>query len=78
MRFVRSLGLFVLGVPEQNMHICTNRSGPDGKGPKAEICRLTHMVDDQLECLWSVFEDPCGNSNRGIRENGFLCISRTS
>ena len=54
-RFVRSLGVFVLGVPTQNMHICTNRSGSDGKGPKARICRLTHMVDDHLECLWSVF-----------------------
>ena len=34
-RFVRSLGLFVLGVPEANMHICVNRSGADGKGPPA-------------------------------------------
>ena len=47
-RFVRSLGLFDMGVPEENMHICTNRSGADGKGPPAKLCRLTHMVDDHL------------------------------
>ena len=32
-RFARSLGVFVNGVPTQNMHICTSRSGADGKSP---------------------------------------------
>ena len=77
MRFARSLGLFVLGVPTQNMHMCTSRSGADGKGPCARKCRLTHMVDDHLECLWSVFEDPCGNVNGCITENNCFLVHFT-
>ena len=48
-RFARSLGLFVMGVPEDNMHICTTRSGADGEGPVARGCRLAHMVDDHAK-----------------------------
>ena len=72
-RFVRSMGLFALGVPEQNMRLCTSRSGKEGRGPCARKFGLTHMVDDRLECLWSVFEDGYGNSDPAIKENsGFL------
>ena len=69
-RFVRSMGIFAAGVPTQNMRICTDRSGKNGKGPCADRFELTHMVDDQAECLWSVFEDSYGNSNANIKENG--------
>ena len=72
-RFIRSLGLFDAGVPTNNVRLCTDRAGKRGKGPCAERFELTHMVDDHLECLWSVFEDPEGNSNANIKDNqGFL------
>ena len=34
-RFVRSMGIFAAGVPTQNMRICTDRNGKNGKGPCA-------------------------------------------
>ena len=68
-RFVRSMGIFVTGVPTKNMRICTDRSGKNGKGPCASTFELTHMVDDHLECLWSVFKDTYGHSNASIKEN---------
>ena len=72
-RFVRSMGIFDAGVPTHNMRLCTDRNGKNGKGRCAERFELTHMVDDQAECLWSVFEDSYGDSNANIKDNqGFL------
>ena len=73
-RFIRSLGLFDVGVPTNNVRLCTDRAGKRGKGPCAERFELTHMVDDHLECLWAVFEDPYGNSTAHIKENGGFLV----
>ena len=75
-RFIRSLGLFDAGVPTNNVRLCTSRAGEKGKGRCAERFELTHMVDDHLECLWAVFEDPYGNSKANIKDNHrFYCTS---
>ena len=67
-RFVRSLGFVDLGMPVENIHLCRDRSGRDGKGRIAERCQLTHFIDDHLECHWSVLEDSEGNAMMDVSE----------
>jgi len=73
-RFLRQLGLFKLGVPEDQVLFCTARSGRFGKGPLAAAARLTHFVDDRPSCLKSVLTDPCGNAGESIRRHGFQIL----
>lgn len=62
-RFAKQLGLLELGVPEDHIHLTRHRTGKRGKGPVAKRLGLTHMVDNDLECLWSTLYDPCGNAS---------------
>ena len=52
--FLEDLGLFAMGVPRDNVAICSSCSGPDGKSVAARRFRLTHFIDDNLECLYAV------------------------
>ena len=58
-RLIRSTGLFEMGLSELNVHLTKHKSGPEGKGPKCEEdgIVLTHMIDNDLECLWSVVHE---------------------
>merc|ERR1719162_1522287 len=61
------------GIRKTNVHFCPERSGAHGKGPIASFVRLSHFVDDNDECLWSVYHDPAGNSKEAIENhNGKL------
>ena len=48
------------------------------KGAHAEKYRLTHMVDDHLECLHSVFQDTNGNAGETIRAAGGFLVHFTN
>ena len=52
--FLEDLGLFAMGAPRDNVAICSSCSGPDGKSVAARRFRLTHFIDDNLECLYAV------------------------
>ena len=52
--FLEDLGLFAMGVPRDNVAICSSCSGPGGKSVAARRFRLTHFIDDNLECLYAV------------------------
>ena len=58
-RLIRSTGLFELGLSSYNVHLTTSKSGRGGKGEKCEEdgLVLTHMIDNDLECLWSVIHE---------------------
>ena len=57
-RFVRELGVFeFLGVPERHLNICTKCSGRCGKGVISKDLDLTHFVDNDSDCGWSVIEE---------------------
>ena len=43
------------GLLKRNVFFCTERTGPDGKGPIARKLRLTHFIDDHDECLKTVY-----------------------
>jgi hypothetical protein len=61
------------GLLKSNIHFCRDCVGSKGKGPVAAALQLSHFVDDKDENLWSVFEDPAGNSREAIeRHNGQL------
>jgi hypothetical protein len=58
-RLIRSTGLFEMGLRQMNVHLTKQKSGRDGKGAKCADDRvvLTHMIDNDLECLWSVIHE---------------------
>jgi len=61
------------GFLKDNANFCRDGTGPHGKGPIAGNLELSHFVDDKDENLWSVYEDPAGNSQPAIkRHNGML------
>jgi hypothetical protein len=39
------------GILQQNVHWVRSRTGPQGKGPRAEFLGLTHFVDDRADVL---------------------------
>ena len=45
-----------LGIPDEQIHLTSQQSGSDGKGPVAERLGITHMVDNDCECLSSVLQ----------------------
>ena len=51
-RFIRDLGLFDMGVPEDNLKICNEWWE---KGEIAFNLNLAQFIDDRLECLMAVF-----------------------
>ncbi len=61
-RVVRAAGLFKLGMSEDHCHLTKFKSGPEGKGPIAEACRLTIFVDNDWENLVAVATEPSGNA----------------
>jgi len=52
----------VTGVPPKNIEFVRSRDGPEGKGEVASKLGLSHFVDDNFQCLKSVFCDKDGNS----------------
>ena len=58
------------GFRRENLRFCDRRSGPRGKGPVAQRLGLTHFVDDNDECLWSVYCDPAGCAGEAVRRCG--------
>ena len=58
------------GILRGNIHFCTDRSGPNGKGVVADALRISHFVDDKLECLQSIYGDPAGNSREHVDTRG--------
>lgn len=58
------------GLLKENVHFCRKRSGKDGKGPVASRLRLSYFIDDNVECLESVFNDAAGNSREHVEHLG--------
>eukprot|EP00959_Pyramimonas_sp_CCMP1952_P038299 801248-Pyramimonas_sp.AAC.1 len=58
-----------MGTPQANIHLTSERSGRDGKGVASRDLQPTHMIDNDLECLWSVWNDRAGNSGLSIRRD---------
>ena len=76
-RLIRSTGLLEMGMPEENIHLTSQKSGPNGKGVASRDLQLTHMIDNDLECLWSVLNDRAGNSGLSIRRSKGRVIQYT-
>ena len=70
-RFVRSVGILDY-MPDRNLRLTTERSGPCGKGQAANEAGITHFVDDSMECLWSVMKDRHNALESIISNKGFL------
>ena len=73
-RLIRHCGLCHLGWnADANMFVCTQTFGNDGKGATAHRngLGLTHMVDNHLECLWSVVADHHGNQSATLEVEGW-------
>ena len=66
--FAEQFGFREMGVPDSHIHCTTMKPGSDGKGPEAKGLGLTHMVDNDQECLWSVMRDPCGNAQKTLHK----------
>ena len=64
-RFLRQT-LFPLGLKAKNVDICSRKTGWNGKGPAAKKAGLTHMVDNDMECLWAVLLDDTENAGKTI------------
>jgi len=60
------------GLLRENIHFCRECTGPQGKGVVAATLGLSHFVDDKDENLWSVYNDPAGNSRCVIDQLGGL------
>jgi len=56
------------GLVRENIHFCTRKHGKDGKGAIAQKLKLSHFVDDNFECLESIFSDPVGNSRESVEQ----------
>jgi len=57
------------GVIKEHIVFCSDISGPKGKGSVAEELGLSHFIDDKIEVLEAVFEDPTGNSGDLVRKH---------
>ena len=58
------------------MKLCSSRSGADGKGPLAKQRSVTHAIDDNAECLWSILSDPCGNASATLATRSLLLFGK--
>eukprot|EP00959_Pyramimonas_sp_CCMP1952_P154977 3242388-Pyramimonas_sp.AAC.1 len=58
-----------MGMPDANIHFTAQKSGGGGKGAASQRLQLTHMIDNGLECLWSVLNDGVGNSGLSNRRS---------
>ena len=56
-RFLASMGLFELGVPQANVILTKHMSGSRGKGWASLQLGVSHMVDDCQEAGWSVVHE---------------------
>ena len=74
-KFLKSVGLCSLndggfGVPDENVILCTNTFGADGKGEHLAHYPITEFIDDTIDCLWSVSSDTyrgnCGATMRAL------------
>ena len=50
-RVVRAAGLTAMGMPEDNVHLRSGKSGPLGKGPVAQSIGVTTFSDNDYENL---------------------------
>ena len=66
-QFVKSLKLHRYGFKMDNMTVVGSRLGHDGKGAASQGKRLTHFIDNDLENLWGIVNDECGNCSTTIR-----------
>ena len=65
-RFISSLRIFGMdneGGPAApgDVVLVKKESGPEGKGPAASALGLSHFVDNDMDCLWSLCRDSHGN-----------------
>ena len=61
------------------MHFVPERTGPSGKGTKAEELKVSHFIDDGLPLLHAVFADKAGNARSYIeRHDGLLVLFGTA
>ena len=75
-RLVASLRLFrrnAEGLPA-GVVLCTRHSGEHGKGRCAQQLGLTHFVDNNVECLWSLCRDTWGNMGEGLQKEGGVLV----
>ena len=56
-----------IGFKKENVHFCRSRQGRNGKGGIATSLQLSHFVDDNDECLWSVYQE--GNSKAAVERH---------
>ena len=79
--WLRSSGFWTLtGINEQaHLHFVPERTGPRGKGPKAEELKVSHFIDDGLPLLHAVLTDKAGNARSSIaRHDGLLVLFGTA
>mmetsp|Transcript_87357 Transcript_87357/g.187323 ORF Transcript_87357/g.187323 Transcript_87357/m.187323 type:complete len:438 (-) Transcript_87357:135-1448(-) len=62
------------GIPRSNVVFCGSINGPSGKGVVAERLGLSHFVDDNFECLLSVFGDRAGNAGHLVEKHRGLLL----
>eukprot|EP00959_Pyramimonas_sp_CCMP1952_P304346 6369373-Pyramimonas_sp.AAC.1 len=75
-RLIWSAGLLEIGMPQANIHLTSEKSWRDGKGVASRDLQLTRMIDDDLQCLWSVLNDRAGNLGLSIRRGKGRVIQR--
>ena len=68
-RFIRQTGLLELGFDMWNMHVVPDKTGKHGKGPVAGNLGLTHFMDNDMDCLWSMLHDET-NANETMQVHG--------
>ena len=66
LHFAQQFGFEEMGVPASHILTTLAKTGPGGKGRIAKEFGLTHMVDNDPQCLWSVMCDPCGNAQKTL------------
>ena len=50
--------------------LCKWAYGREGKGQAASALGLSHFVDNDMDCLWSLCRDPHGNVRDRMEANG--------
>ena len=71
-RFMRFCGLSRLGWDvDTQLHLTTETHGWNGKGKASVGLELTHMIDNECDCLWSVLADPHGNCGETMQ---VICV----
>ena len=71
-RFISSLRIFGMdnqGAPVDVM-LVKKKYGPEGKGRAASALGLSHFVDNDMDCLWSLCRDSHGNVRDRMEANG--------